>query len=309
MYRIRFHGRGGQGIKTAGRILGEALFLENYEVQDAPRYGAERRGAPIFSYVRADNKPINERGIILHPGLVVVADETLVELPAAGVLQGITEDTVFFICSDETGDFWRERLQINCAVITLSQTEEYDTGLDFHYTSSVCVGAACRLLGVVSKENLKQAIAEELSGYKKPVIDKNIEISQKAYDELSSYEGIVKRGAGISADSYQRLSWIDIPFEEADVSAPAIHAAGTSKLVPTGLWRIVRPVMNRELCALCWQLCGSFCPDSAIYLDKEGIPQIDYDHCKGCLICAMQCPRHAISTEAEHKKTKDLKRS
>ncbi|MEN8711676.1 MAG: 2-oxoacid:acceptor oxidoreductase family protein, partial [Arenicellales bacterium] len=45
MYRIRFHGRGGQGMKTASRILGTAFFLAGYEVQDAPRYGAERRGA------------------------------------------------------------------------------------------------------------------------------------------------------------------------------------------------------------------------------------------------------------------------
>ena len=47
MYRIRLHGRGGQGTKTASRILGSALFAEGYEVQDAPRYGAERRGAAI----------------------------------------------------------------------------------------------------------------------------------------------------------------------------------------------------------------------------------------------------------------------
>ena len=49
MYRIRFHGRGGQGVKTASQILSSALFLEGFEVQDAPRYGAERRGAPIFA--------------------------------------------------------------------------------------------------------------------------------------------------------------------------------------------------------------------------------------------------------------------
>jgi Pyruvate/2-oxoacid:ferredoxin oxidoreductase gamma subunit len=41
-------------MKTASRILGSALFAEGFEVQDAPRYGAERRGAPIFAYVRAD---------------------------------------------------------------------------------------------------------------------------------------------------------------------------------------------------------------------------------------------------------------
>ncbi|NIP29808.1 MAG: hypothetical protein GTO02_05940, partial [Candidatus Dadabacteria bacterium] len=66
-----------------------AFFLEGFEVQDAPRYGAERRGAPIFAYVRASKQPIYERGIIKRPDLVIVADETLVPIPASGVLSGI----------------------------------------------------------------------------------------------------------------------------------------------------------------------------------------------------------------------------
>ena len=85
MFRIRFHGRGGQGMKTASRILGSAFFFEGYEVQDAPRYGAERRGAPMFAYVRADRRAINERGVITNPDLVVVSDDSLVPVPAAGV--------------------------------------------------------------------------------------------------------------------------------------------------------------------------------------------------------------------------------
>ncbi|MEO2168127.1 MAG: 2-oxoacid:acceptor oxidoreductase family protein [bacterium] len=52
----------------------ETGFLEGFEVQDAPLYGAERRGAPVFAYVRADRAPINERGVIRRPDLVVVAD-------------------------------------------------------------------------------------------------------------------------------------------------------------------------------------------------------------------------------------------
>ena len=72
MYRIRFHGRGGQGMKTASRILGSAFFAEGFEVQDAPRYGAERRGAPIFAYVRAARYPIHERGIITRPDLATL---------------------------------------------------------------------------------------------------------------------------------------------------------------------------------------------------------------------------------------------
>jgi pyruvate ferredoxin oxidoreductase gamma subunit len=89
MVRIRFHGRGGQGIKTASRILGTAFFRAGFEVQDAPVYGAERRGAPMFAYVRAAREPIRERGLIAHPDLVVVADETLAGIPAANVLLGL----------------------------------------------------------------------------------------------------------------------------------------------------------------------------------------------------------------------------
>ena len=119
MYRIRFHGRGGQGMKTASRILGTAFFLAGYEVQDAPRYGAERRGAPIFAYVRADKAPINERGIINHPDLVIVADESLVPVPAAGVLAGITENTLMLINSSEKEQTWKARLNHSGTILTL----------------------------------------------------------------------------------------------------------------------------------------------------------------------------------------------
>ncbi len=67
MFRIRFHGRGGQGMKTASRVLGTALHREGFTVQDAPRYGAERRGAPVFAYVRANRRPIDERGAMPVP--------------------------------------------------------------------------------------------------------------------------------------------------------------------------------------------------------------------------------------------------
>jgi len=106
VYRIRFHGRGGQGIKTSSRILGTAFFLAEYEVQDAPRFGTERRGAPIFAYVRASKSPINERGIIQNPDLVIVADESLIALAAAGVMQGIETHTVALIYSNTSADTW-----------------------------------------------------------------------------------------------------------------------------------------------------------------------------------------------------------
>ena len=67
MKGIRFHGRGGQGMKTASRIVGTASFMEGYFAQDFPIYGAERRGAPIMAFTRLSNNPILERGIIANP--------------------------------------------------------------------------------------------------------------------------------------------------------------------------------------------------------------------------------------------------
>ena len=142
MYRIRYHGRGGQGMKTASRILGTAFFLEGFEVQDAPRYGAERRGAPIFAYVRASRKPINERGIIRRPDLVIVADDTLVSIPAAGVLSGLKEWTILFISTTETPDVWKKRLNFSGQILKLPEVAEVEDRLELRFVGSACTGAA-----------------------------------------------------------------------------------------------------------------------------------------------------------------------
>ena len=58
-------------------------------------------------------------------------------------------------------------------------------------------------------------------------------------------------------------------------------------------------MLERERCNRCVWVCGTFCPDNAIHVDAEGYPDIDYDHCKGCLVCVVQCPRHAIEAVPE----------
>ncbi|NOT54189.1 MAG: hypothetical protein HOP18_06245 [Deltaproteobacteria bacterium] len=88
MLRIRFHGRGGQGMKTASRMLGSAAFHAGRVVQDSPVYGAERRGAPMSAMTRIAREPIRERGMITRPDLVVIADDTLLTDPTALPLGG-----------------------------------------------------------------------------------------------------------------------------------------------------------------------------------------------------------------------------
>jgi len=294
MYRIRFHGRGGQGIKTASRILGTAFFLEGYEVQDAPRYGAERRGAPIFAYVRAAKKPILERGVIQQPDLVIIADESLASVASAGTLIGIDSHCVLLIVSNESAQTWQHRLNLGCKVITLSKQAENHAGV-------LCAGAAVRLAGVISRQNLQSAIQQELADFDASVVQINTDLALQAFDDMEEFEGSVKTAEELSVENYQKPQWIKLAFDAAHTAAPAIHAAANSVQIKTGLWRSYRPVIDYQLCKHCWWVCSTYCPGGAINVDAKGQPDVDYDHCKGCMICVAQCPSHAISIVPEQE--------
>ncbi len=304
MYRIRFHGRGGQGIKMTGRVLGTAFFLKGYEVQDAPRYGAERRGAPIFAYVRASREAIFERGIVRNPDLIIVADESLIPLPAAAVRQGADEHTVMLLNTRLEPQTWKERLNFPGTVIAFDASAWFEKQQEERYIGAACVGAASRLLGLFDQATLEEALREELREMKSEVIEKNIAVALRAYDLMRPYEHTVRPGGKADAANYVRPQWVELPFDDARASAPVIHAALTSEKVATGMWRTLHPVIHYEHCHRCWWNCSTFCPDSAINVDAEGYPVIDYDHCKGCLICSSVCPSHAIEVIPESEAQK-----
>jgi pyruvate ferredoxin oxidoreductase gamma subunit len=302
MFRIRFHGRGGQGIKTASRILGSAFFLAGYEVQDAPRYGAERRGAPIFAYVRADRKPIRERGIIRHPDLVVCADDSLLGVAAAGVLQGIRADSLVLVSSGQPPEVWRRRLNISASVLTLPPAATEDAE-QLRLAGAECAGAAAALSGAVTAEQLTQAILQELSGLHPALQARNLELALAAFERLTPQRGLLHQALEPNPRAAPAPDWIKLAAESAEIAAPAIHATLTSERSQTGLWRSLRPEIDYSRCGGCWWVCSSACPDGAIALGADRRPQIDYDHCKGCLVCLAQCPPHAISARPEAKPT------
>jgi len=301
MYRIRFHGRGGQGIKTASQVLGTAFFLEGFEVQDAPRYGAERRGAPIFAYVRAAREAIHERGIITRPGLVIVADETLIPVPAAGVLQGVGPDTVLLINTADAPEQWKQRLQYSGPVLVVP------AGTESAFVGAICSGAAARLTGVIRRESLVQAILDEIARYGEVAVRDSLEHALAAFDAMEAHAGLVAEGGRVGSTDYQPPGWIDVPREPATVSAPAIQVPATSELANTGAWRTHRPVIDYALCNRCAWVCSTLCPDSAILVDPDHTPRIDYDHCKGCLVCVAVCPPHAIRAEPESRHAEEAK--
>jgi pyruvate ferredoxin oxidoreductase gamma subunit len=304
MYRIRLHGRGGQGIKTASRILGSALFAHGFEVQDAPHYGAERRGAPLFACVRADRSFVLERGPIERPDLVVVADESLVQVPAAGVMAGLDDHAVLIIASAESPETWRGRLGLSGAILTLTPDvadapDATGNRMDAALVGTMSAGAAARVLGVISPEALEAAARSELEALAPELIERNVACLQRGYEAFAEHAGCVVEGAKLSRSGAPVPEWVELEVESTAFSAPDIHGGATSELVPTGLWRTMRPEIDYSLCRRCSWICSTFCPDAAIDVGPERQPIIDYDHCKGCLLCAAVCPTHAIRIEPE----------
>jgi pyruvate ferredoxin oxidoreductase gamma subunit len=248
--------------------------------------------------VRAARARIQERGIIQVPDLVVVADDTLVPVPAAGVLAGIGADTVLLLNTPVSENEWRERLNFSGPLVVLPTGAEVATRADLPYVGAACVGAAARLLGVIPRQALQQGIRDEIAPLGEHKLRRNLDTALGAFDALAERAGLVTEGAAVAAEDYVPPEWVALPAEPADVAAPVIHAAATSVLVKTGLWRTQRPVIDYDRCKGCWWVCSSYCPDGAIAVE-DGLPVIDYDHCKGCMVCVAQCPSHAIEAVPE----------
>jgi pyruvate ferredoxin oxidoreductase gamma subunit len=293
MIRIRFHGRGGQGVKTASRIVGTAAFLAGYQVQDSPIYGAERRGAPVAAFTRMDTTPILERGIITEPDLIICGDETLLESTAIGVLSGVETASAVFI---NTGNLeaLKATIKVDAPTVALDVTQRTLDRIGKASALSVGLGAAAvRLSGLITIEQLHDAVRMELEelGLDAEMIEKNILLAEEVYGGL---EKVAMQHGKASAKEVIH----DMGYDHVLLGTPSILAPGNAEARQTGSWRVERPEIDYEHCTRCG-LCFVHCPDGAISLDEQGYPVIDYDHCKGCLICLEQCPRHAIVRKKE----------
>ncbi len=296
---IRLHGRGGQGIKTAGQILGTAAFLSGFQAQDFPLYGAERRGAPIVAFTRISDQPIQKRGPIARPDILMVGDATLLEDAKTGPLCGTDASTAIFINSTLKAQTLKDKFKLPALPATAELTQ---LGVEFlergNILSTALAAAAAKITGKISWEALKEAIEVELEqqGFAEEIVQKNTALAAHVFE--------IVKPAPIGKKTEQPLTasrLIGIEQHPVAEAAPVILAQGNMGLRKTGNWRLQRPVIDYEKCNHCL-ICYARCPDGVIAVDPDGKPVIDYDHCKGCLICAQECPLHIIQNvwEVEH---------
>ena len=294
MLRIRFHGRGGQGMKTASRIVGTAAFREGWYAQDSPLYGAERRGAPMAAFTRIDEVPILERGVIAAPALVVVADETLLEDTQARPLQGLIPAGTVLVNSPRSPVAVRERFGITGQLAVLDGTELDLTHIGSVAALSVALGTAtCQIAGL-QQASTEQAVREELKALDFDLgrIEKNVGLARVCYAHVDVLPPVA---AEVMPPPFPLppARVVTPTYEGPWRGTPSVAASPNTPLRKTGNWRVWRPVIDLGRCTQCW-MCFVSCPDGAIALDEVDNPHIDYDVCKGCLICVEECPTHTI---------------
>ena len=186
LIEIRWHGRGGQGAKTASLLLADAAFNTGKYIQGFPEYGPERMGAPITAYNRISDTPITIHSNIYEPDYVVVVDDTLLE--AVDVTAGLKETGAIVVNTTKSADVLKEELKgYKGDIYTIDARKISIEALGRYFPNTPMLAAIVKVAGVMSDEALLNDMQESFKHKfaKKPeVIDGNMKALELALKEV-----------------------------------------------------------------------------------------------------------------------------
>ena len=186
LIEIRWHGRGGQGAKTASLLLADAAFNTGKYIQGFPEYGPERMGAPITAYNRISSNPIQVHSNIYEPDYVVVVDDTLLE--TVDVTSGLKETGAIVINTTKSSDYLKSVLKgYKGAIYTIDARKISEEALGKYFPNTPMLAAIVKVSGIMTDE----ALLEDMKGSfkhkfaKKPeVIEGNMKALELALKEV-----------------------------------------------------------------------------------------------------------------------------
>ena len=186
LIEIRWHGRGGQGAKTASLLLADAAFNTGKYIQGFPEYGPERMGAPITAYNRISDAPITIHSNIYEPDYVVVVDDTLLE--SVDVTAGLKEDGAIVINTTKNYDYLKNVLNgYKGKVYTIDARAISMEALGKYFPNTPMLAAIVKVTGIMTDEEL---LADMQNSFKhkfakKPeVIEGNMKALELALKEV-----------------------------------------------------------------------------------------------------------------------------
>lgn len=183
---IRWHGRGGQGAKTAALLLADVAFKTGKYVQGFPEYGPERMGAPITAYNRISSNEIRVHSNIYRPNFVMVVDEGLLE--SVDVTNGIKAGGAVVVNSARTPEEVRKELNgYDGDVYTIDARKVSVACLGKYFPNTPMLAAAVKVSGVMDKDTFLNEMEASFShkfASKPEVIEGNMNALKMAFEEV-----------------------------------------------------------------------------------------------------------------------------
>jgi pyruvate ferredoxin oxidoreductase gamma subunit len=185
---IRWHGRGGQGAKTAALLLADAALGEGKHIQAFPEYGPERMGAPVQAFNRISEEPIRLHCQVTNPSIVVVLDTTLAG--TVDVVAGLPEDGIILFNTAEEPAAIRKRLSIKgLKIFTVDASGIAKEKIGRDVPNTPMMGALIKVTGLLDFDRMLEDNKKKLTKKfrnKPEVIAGNIEAIETAYQEVKS---------------------------------------------------------------------------------------------------------------------------
>ena len=189
LVEIRWHGRGGQGAKTAALLLADAALASGKYIQAFPEYGPERMGAPVTSFDRISSKPILLHSGVTNPDIVAVLDPTLVD--TEDVDEGMRDGGVIIINTDKSPGDMRKELKVSGSIkvftVNASGISKETIGRDIPNTPML--GALVKASGILDFKDMLEDTRKKLEKKfksKPEVIEGNLKAIERAYNEVRS---------------------------------------------------------------------------------------------------------------------------
>ena len=179
---IRLHGRGGQGIVLAAEIIVHAAMIEGLYGSALPSFGVERRGSPVASFVRLDDRPIREKSQIYSPNCIVVSDPTL--LRCVDVFAGVNDGAIMVLNSTKEVETFDLPFQITRLGI-LDATKIALEVLGIPVTNTAILGAFAKATGWVQVSSILEGIRRVMPP---ELVERNVEAARRAAQEAHLYE-------------------------------------------------------------------------------------------------------------------------
>ncbi len=187
-FKIRIHGRGGQGAVTAAEMLSVAAFGEGWHAQAFPTFGSERTGAPVVSFCRLDDRPIRIHEPIAEPDAVLIQDPTL--LHQVKVFEGIRPDTYVLVNTGRSfTDLGMQDLVAGldpARVMTVPATAIAREHVGRPMPNTALLGGFAALTGKVTIDGVAEAIRQRFAG---PVGEANVAAARAAFAHVAEARG------------------------------------------------------------------------------------------------------------------------